>query len=302
MNSKPADFKINFIVYSQFPQYMDYIGSPIVCHSLANNLKTLGENSYIYANQTHPKFSTTCIPWGTDIIYDEENTVLVMPAGAGEHTFEYLIPDNIRSIPNVVRLMVNHQVKPYPPSDKVYELFPYFSTLSNTNIDGKLPNLYIDLEVFYDRGLPREGSCYLVKGGHDDNWGLETEKYHTVDDLCLDNYWAYDGDRMEYLAEVFNKKESFVTYNAQTGMSILAALCGCRSIVIPKPSIKKEHWLAKFESMKYGIAFGVEDMQRAEETLHLLRPHIEHQLNMYLDRQQIFIDDCYTWMRDKYKL
>ena len=44
------EFNINFITYSPTPTYVDYIGGVMICHSLAHMLSTLGENSFIYAN------------------------------------------------------------------------------------------------------------------------------------------------------------------------------------------------------------------------------------------------------------
>jgi hypothetical protein len=296
-----ANFNINFIIYSQFPEYMDYIGSPVACHTLANNLKLLGENSYVYSNSTHPKFTTTCIPWGTSLSYDKENTIIIFPAGAGEHTFEHLIPDDLKSIPNVVRLMVNKQVKLYPFTDKIYQLFPYFDTLPDIKPDGHLPAVYYDLDLFYNKNLPRNGSCYLIKGGHHDD-GTITKKVHTDEDLCIDNYWAYPGDRMEFLASIFNEKETFISYNAQTSISLLAALCGCKSIVIPSPQISRDKWLSQFDYSKYGIAFGLDDIKRAEDTSHLVRPWVEECQVNYMEKTKLFVNDCYTWLQNKYNL
>jgi hypothetical protein len=292
---------INFIVYSQFPQYIDYIGSPIACHTLANNLNLLGENAYIYADSTHPKFTVNCIPWGTPISYDVENTIIIFPAGAGEHTFEHLIPQELKKIPNVVRLMVNNQVKQYPPDNKIYSLFPFFDLLPNVKSEGEIPAVYYDLNVFYDKKLPRKGSCYLIKGGNDGNNGI-IEKFHSDNDLCIDNYWSYQGDRMELLAKIFNEKETFITYNTQTSISLLAALCGCRSIVIPHPSLEKEKWINKFDYSKYGIAFGIEDIKRAEKTSHLVRPWVLECQTNYLEKTKLFVDNCKTWLTDKYNL
>ena len=295
------NFNINFIIYSQFPQYMDYIGAPIACHTLAHNLKLLGENSYIYSNSTHPKFTTTCIPWGTSLSYDKENTIIIFPAGAGEHTFEHLIPDDLKNIPNVVRLMINKQVKLYPSTDKIYPFFPYFDLLPDNKADGYLPAVYYDLDVFYNKNLPRKGNCYLIKGGHDDEGNI-TKKIHSDEDLCIDNYWAYQGDRMELLANIFNEKETFISYNSQTSISLLAALCGCKSIVIPSPQISKNKWIEQFDYSKYGIAFGVDDIKRSNETSHLVRPWVIECQQNYIEKTKSFVNDCYIWLQNKYNL
>ncbi len=122
------DFKINFVTFSPAPTYIDYIGGIMVCHNLAHSLSLLGENSYIYANGTKPTSNAQIIPWGTKLEYDKENTILIIPAGAGEHTFENYITEDIKNIPNRIRWLINNQLKTYPKEDKIYQNSTFFKT------------------------------------------------------------------------------------------------------------------------------------------------------------------------------
>jgi hypothetical protein len=63
---------------------------------LAKELLLLGESSFIYADET-PCKNISCIPWGSEVKYDNENTIFILPAGAGEHTFENYIPNFIKT-------------------------------------------------------------------------------------------------------------------------------------------------------------------------------------------------------------
>jgi hypothetical protein len=291
------DFKINFVTFSQFPQYIDYIGSSNVSHALAKELSLLGENSFIYSNST-PHKEVSCIPWGSELGYDNENTIFILPAGAGDHTFTHDIPDFIHKSKNIVRHLVNYQVKPYPKENKLYRLSPYFDTLKEQKIDGYMPMLTIDFDLFKNNNLPRSGRCYLIKG----NEYIENQpKFHTNSDTNLDDYFQYGKDKFKYLVEMFNKHEVFFCYNTQTFICNLAALCGCKVVIIPHHKTSREK-IMKFPQNKYGIAYGFDDIQHSIDTLHLVEANLKDCLlnnKFYLKE---FVNDSYKWLETKYNL
>jgi hypothetical protein len=290
-------FKINFVVFSQFPQYEDHIGASNVSHTLAKELALLGENTFIYADST-PHKNVTCIPWGTEINYDNENTIFILPAGAGEHTFTSYIPNFIHRSKNTVRHLVNYQTKLYPEEERLYKLSPYFETLNKQKVDGYLPILTVDFDLFKNYNLPRSGRCFLIKG----NEYIENQPlFHTASDTNIDHYYQYGRDKFKYLVEMFNKHEVFFTYNTQTFISNLAALCGCRSVIIPHPKTSKEK-IYKFPQNKYGIAYGFEDIQHSVDTLPLVKKHLESILVDHKKNLKEFVEDCYSWLGTKYNL
>jgi hypothetical protein len=291
------DFDINFVIFSQFPQYMDHIGSSTVSHTLANELALLGENSYMYSNST-PHEQVSCIPWGSSIEYDNENTIFILPAGAGEHTFAKDIPNFINNSENIVRHLVNYQVKSYPKENKLYQLSKYFNVLNEQKVDGYMPILNIDFNIFKNHNLPRSGRCYLIKG---EEYITGQHMYHTSSDTNLDNYWVYGENKMKYLAEMFNKHEVFFTYNTQTFISVLAALCGCVSIIIPHPNTSKEK-LLNFPQNKFGISYGFDDIQHSIDTLHLVKENVELCLLDNRKHLKQFTSNCYDWLQNKYNL
>jgi hypothetical protein len=300
------NFNINFVVFSQFPEHVDYIGSSAVSHILARNLALQGESTFIYANKTIHD-SVTCIPWNSSIEYDNENTIFIVPAGAGEHTFKNDIPNFIDKADNVVRHLINKQVAYYPATNKLYPIADYFGTLPNQYIDGYLTIFDVDFDLFKNNNLPRSGRCFLIKGNeYIDGRPL----YHTSSDTNIDDYWKYGPDKMKYLAEVFNRHEIFFTYNTQTFICVLAALCGCKTIVIPHPTgggahapelATKENFL-KTPIFKSGIAYGFEDIQHSIDTLHNVKNNLQDCLENNNRQMQKFIDNCYIWLQDKYKI
>jgi hypothetical protein len=294
MNHK---FKINFIVFSQFPNYIDYIGGSVVSHTIANQLASLGENVYLYANST-PFKNVNLINWGQEVSYDPRNTVVILTAGNGEHTFEKDVPDFIKKCPNIIRHLVNQQVAEYPDSNKIYSLGPYFRELATQKLSGYLPILNVDYDIFKNQNLNRSGRCFLIKG---DEYIKNQPIHHNAYDFNIDNYWSYTGDRMKYLADVFNKHEIFFTYNQQTFISVLAALCGCVSVIIPHSDYGKEK-VMKFPQNKFGIAYGFDDIQHSKDTMHLVEPHIKSIQQEHINQTKQFITDCYNWLQTKYNI
>ena len=73
----------------------------------------------------------------------------------------------------------------------------------------------------------------------------------------------------------------FISYDPQTFLSIMAALCGCISVVYPLDGLTKQEWIHTTAASKYvknkgldnlyGIAYGLEDVQYATDTLHLVK-------------------------------
>lgn len=295
-------FDINFIVVSPFPDYISYIGGATVPHTLANELTKLGENVYLYANETNPKYNVNCIPWGTNIDYDPANTVVIVLGGAGDHINREQLPDNLKNAPNIVRWVVQHQERLYDPADKVYVYHKYWDMFEEQRIDGEMSVIEVDLELFKDRGQEREGTCYLIKGHLDE----EIERaIHKQEDYCIDSvFYSIPNDKkMEFLADLFNKKEYFITYTPMTFTSQLAAMCGCKSIIIPKSKYNKEKWMNGIWCSKYGIAYGLDDLPRAIATMNQVIPNIKHYLEVTQPTQlKQFIKDCYEWLETKYNI
>ena len=76
--------------------------------------------------------------------------------------------------------------------------------------------------------------------------------------------------------EIFNRCEYFVSYDPCTFLSIIAAFCGCISIVYPVEGLSKEEWLSTIAVKKYmqekqinvlyGVAYGLEEIEWAKST------------------------------------
>jgi len=296
--------KLNFVVVSPAREYVPHIGGITVAHTLANELSLLGENVYLYADSTFSKYqdNVTCIPWGANIKFDPNNTVVILIAGAGDQTFLPSIPSFLAESPNIVRWQVNHQTRDYPKENKFYKYHPYWDTFSTQKIDGQLSIIEIDRDLFRNRNQPRKGTCYLVKG----NLDSEPERaIHSSSDEFLDfklnTLPPYE--RMKYLADTFNRMELFISYTHLSFTSVLAAMCGCPSLIIPKSEVDEDKFYNEIWCTKYGLAFGEKNLPRAIETLPLVPQMVDEYLTVTQPSQlKQFIKDCYIWLENNLEI
>jgi hypothetical protein len=292
---------LKFLVVSPQPSYIPYIGGITVTHTLANYLHLFGEEVYLYANSTKPEYSVQCIPHGSIFDLDQENTIVILIAGAGEHTYLPNMPKFITEAKYIVRWLVNDQVKSYPKNNKFYKYHKYWNTFDSQQIDGYLSVIDVDKNLFHNRGLQRTTNCFLIKGNLDE----EPERFINdfKNDICIDNYlYSIPHDQtMNFLSDVFNSCKSFISYTPFTFASVLASLCGCVSIVIPKSkygdkNFDKNKWMTEMWCTKYGTAVGLEDIPRAIETMPLVESMIDDYINITQKTQiKEFIKDCYLW-------
>jgi hypothetical protein len=100
----------------------------------------------------------------------------------------------------------------------------------------------------------------------------------------------------------FNKFKAFVSYDSMTFLNIIAALCGCISIVYKVKGLSKQDWInttAASEFLKFkdhsnlfGIAYGLEDIPFAMSTLHLAQQQWNDIINFCKTKTVIpFIND-----------
>lgn len=95
-----------------------------------------------------------------------------------------------------------------------------------------------------------------------------------------------DGDLMDNTLskrdrmELFAKYERFITTDPATFLSVEAAMSGCLSIVIPFENVTKQEWMKTSygpDDLKYGIAYGFEEIPHAERTVSLVVPNLIQQ-------------------------
>jgi len=122
---------------------------------------------------------------------------------------------------------------------------------------------------------PRTGICHTMrKANQTHKSGFNV--IHPLDSFELN----FGHTQLQYI-EYFNKYKWFVCYDALTFYIVIAALCGCVPVVCKIDGLTKQEWIqttAASEYCKskkmfnlYGIAYGVEEMEYAEKTIHLVK-------------------------------
>jgi uncharacterized protein YdhG (YjbR/CyaY superfamily) len=107
--------------------------------------------------------------------------------------------------------------------------------------------------------IKREGICYQIRK-HDSNVKVNLPK----DSINI------GGLSHDEIAKIFQKCEYFFSYDMYSFYSVYASLSGCHSIVVPKVGVSEVEWRPEISS-RYGIAYGLENIQWASETrLNLL--------------------------------
>ena len=191
---------------------------------------------------------------------------------------------NPLNAPYVVRWILL-ELKPiisffYPLSWNKNDLIYYFNSEIKFNehpdrintVYKLLSSIYIN-PLFKNLHLSnRKGYCYTLRKNHGKNYIHPNDAYEIAKGHTQDDY-----------QEIFNKYKYFVSYDQISFLTIIAALCGCISIVCPIDGITKRQWLSrtavenylidrKIDNL-YGIAYGnsPEELLYAEQTIHLVK-------------------------------
>ncbi len=273
------------------PPYDENSGGCIVLHKLCHLLNELGYEAYLTPYLTdrfiglkklksiidvfrelylyhvvkmkfNPKFNTNILKgdiFDTDIVIYPE-TVFGNPLNAK----------------NVVRWMLN---KPgYFTNEVCYgqnelyfkfdhgliEDFSYYNSVLSKNI---LNVLHIPIEHYNQDNLSklRSGCAYSVRKGKG-----KVLNQHPKEAICI------DGLNHAEVSKIFKSVSRFISYDTYSAYSLFARLCGCEVIVIPDEGISKEDWYPD-ERLRYGLAYGFEDIQWARNTRHLVQQFVDDQ-------------------------
>ena len=146
---------------------------------------------------------------------------------------------------------------------------------------------YFDDQLYrqYNFG-PRSGKCYILRKG-------KSRK-------DLPEHFdgpVYDDDMsQEDLVKMFNEHEYCYSYDTQSFYSEIAAICGCKSVVVMEPGKTEKDYLGKGET-HYGIAYGdtPEQLEYAEKTKKLLIKSLD-----YKDRNEASVKAFIPVLEEKF--
>jgi hypothetical protein len=174
----------------------------------------------------------------------------------------------------------------FGPHDHIFQYHPWYPVDTNYTIRGVLTaiDLGYQLKTYYDQKLStRQGGAYLIRKGR-----AKEHNQHPDDFIYADPLLEKMTD--EEAADFFNRLETFISYDDMTWISVQAALCGCKSIIIPGDGDRSEENLKKVNRIN-GVAYGFEDWEWLNQTHSLLRPQFEKLNTEYLRS----VDDFYHY-------
>jgi hypothetical protein len=278
----------NILIYPH-ASFSNEEGGIVVQYNLAKLLDEYGVTVRVYQ---HISFIDT--PIFTKFYNNEfpidDNCVVIYCEG---------IQGNPLNAKYVVRWMLSElgQNVPYNTVDTwgKNELVYYFnSELKHKKNKEKVGNIYKLLTTLYvnpgikNMNLPdRKGYCHTIRKTH--IYKHIINYIHPSDSFeIVHNYGAM---KIEDVIQIFNKYEYFISYDPITFLFYIAALCGCIPIVYPMEGKTKQEWLqmnAFVEYMDhkkinniYGIAYGINDLEWAKNTIHLAREQYDDMIMYY---------------------
>lgn len=174
----------------------------------------------------------------------------------------------------------------YGPNDHIFQYHPWYPVDEKYKVQGLLTaiDLEFQLKTYINKNLPtRKGGAYLIRKGHS-----KKHNQHPKDFVHADPLLEKMSDAEA--ADFFNKIETFISYDDMTWISVQAALCGCKSIIIPGDGDRSEENLKRVNRIN-GVAYGFEDWEWLNQTHSLLRPQFEKLNTEYLRG----VDDFYHY-------
>jgi hypothetical protein len=278
---------ISFVVY--IPGSRENVGGHVVLHKFVAILSELGFEVW---TTEEPMFSCKA-----NIIRKKDK---------GEFDLEFLkhkdpskvvavYPEQIEGNPfgieNVSRWILYHTSvdveKTWKSTDEFFYFQPGFLTARKEDSKKILTILDTKVAVCGNKGIgsKRNGYCHINK------------KKYPEGETIMSNLASTDlGDFMDkggftYLVEEMNKYEYFVTFDDATHYSVIAALCGCRSVILRQElKTTPDEYRAKYPTHKYGVAFGWEDIKHADMTRDIVRQYMQRYEKESIESTKRFIE------------
>ena len=282
--------KVNFVLHLFWTFKEVLTGGILAQHYLAYLLAEEGHNVYIFCKPEYPHENIHTLKSevrkeeGVDKIFWElytymhYNTVVI---------YDEITWHNPHGMPNTVRWLLYD-----PPSLEIQDTwgendyyFNYGDFKHKRKNSGKLTatNFYLDLFKNKNR-KDRKGFCHLFHKHTSPRANEFVAELGSVDLGSWKNLGCH-----QYLAEEFNKYEYFITYDQKSFFPILAALSGCKVIIMNPPNNKGEGIINSYYShnttpeeyreknplYKYGMAFGFKDLYHAVNTQHLVEGYFK---------------------------
>jgi hypothetical protein len=261
----------NILVYT-VTSFNFKCGGLVVQYEFCRVLEKLGINVKISAPEKIQN-SIFCKYYNND--FDLNNTIVIY----GE-----TIEGNPLKAPYVIRWILAPVGAVCKPKNKTWgsnDLVYYFNSdnkfYNNETLFGTvyktLTTIYINPLINNYNDLSRKGYCHTFRKMQ---FHKKLKYAHHPKSLEIKREY-----KVSQCINIFNKREIFISYDPLTFLNIIAAMCGCISVVIKIDGLTEIEWLkttAAYPYLKannlnklYGIAYGLSEVKWAKNTLHLVK-------------------------------
>ena len=256
-------------------------GGSMVMHLFAKMLADMGEDVYITLAQNVAGRDTfkTKLPENkaTEITSYEEAVALAQQDDVAV-IYPEIVTGNPMNAKKVIRWVLYYPGG-HGDGDLVYHpselIFTYFERYVKGTPHENSPLLTIvetRLDQFYPmNGIERAYDCILVKKGAANFEALKAKHLNPNHTLLDKPFFILDGlldtlNDVTQLNQIFNQVRYFISFDQATYYNIMASLSGCTSIVLPIDGISREQWSKEMPTYQYGVAYGFDDIERANDT------------------------------------
>ena len=274
--------KMKYVIWA--PGYRCDSGGIVVLHRLGEKLQEKGCDVYLHSSNSLP---------GVPLINHSEFESIKETSWV---IYPEIVMGNPLNAKNVIRGVLNTpgyiggNSATWRESDLVYLITDEFEVDTSILVAGYLRIWDFKLDFWRDEGVDRDINTHLIrkaKGKLGSNNSMKLDK-HNEDSLCLDGEIA---NNFEKLKAYLNRSELFISYDTATYYSTIAALCGAISIIIPDGKHSKDEYRDKSPLRKFGVAWGLDDIQWAIDTKDKVRPHLKEMENEADTLINKFIED-----------
>lgn len=157
----------------------------------------------------------------------------------------------------------------------VFNDCPQFSGKQNILIN------VFDSRLYYQYNFgQRTGNCYIIRKGR-----KRADLPSSFDGPVVDDMTEED------IVKAFNECEYCYSYDTQTFYSSIAAVCGCKSIIVLEPGKTAADYTSGDDN-RFGVAYGFDDeeIERAEKTKEQLIESLERFKDQNLVQAQHFVE------------
>jgi hypothetical protein len=263
---------MNILVYTTSP-FNFTCGGLVVQYELCRIIDSLGFNIRIHApekirNSIFSKFYNSEFDLNqTIVIYGE--TIEGNPLNA---------PHVVRWILAPVGIACESKLNTWNNLDLVYFFNSDKLFLNDESKIGKiyktLTSVYINPIINNYNDPNRKGYCHTFRKSH----------YHKILKYAHPPKHSQEITRSHKFIDcinIFNKRDIFISYDPLTFLNIMAAMCGCVSVVIKVDDMSEDDWIkttvvypylqANNLNKLYGVAYGLSEIEWARNTLHLVK-------------------------------